>query len=281
VQKAGWVCAWALGALMAAAVPFVFQHVSWRNAAIMQEANELVEQASTAFENAAEIFGKRHQASFRFTFDLPQEFPQTRISVTGAVPASYRDPEFRDANRIWSERFDQILGEIDYFLDRPVGLEEVVRRREIIGFDCSEPLIGQLKEKKFQYRSLKVQFAILDHCFRRFRNEADKLTSLYSEVTSQDDTAVLVSSLRVRLNELRDKQLSDIHTHANIFRCYARKRVDFLRTVRTTLIERSIWGDVPRTFYNFGPPKRNVFTRYAADAANDHFDETDFACGTL
>lgn len=272
-----------VGVVAVAAVGFSFQHVSWRNTAIMQEANELVERATRSYENAAAILGKRHQASYRFSQDLFNKIDERSPVVTASMEERelrFASP-FREANRAWSEQYDQVLGEIDYFLDRSLGIEAIVRSRQLGKFNCAEPLVRELKNLQLDHRSLKLHFAVLDHCFRQFRSMAEKLEVVVRELSGQTENSNSRAEIEKRVIVLRDNKLSDIHTHANIFRCFARKRVDFLRTVRTTLIERPFWQDIGRAFYDFGPAERNVFVRYAHNDAIAHFKEAERACGAL
>jgi hypothetical protein len=69
----------------AAAVAFIFQHIGWHNTAVLQQANEIVERASKAYEESAEILAKRRYASFRYIYALEKSFEKKpSIEVTSS-----------------------------------------------------------------------------------------------------------------------------------------------------------------------------------------------------
>jgi hypothetical protein len=152
--------------LITTAIGSLFQYVSWRNSIQLQEAGDRASRANKAYETASMAIGKRYYSTFLYLAavrDLVNIKPaKTRLYELSAELSRHRFETYYQELRDWNERYDQMLTEIDFSMDRPVKVAEHVAWPQF-KVDCHQTLINQLGG--MNPSSLKVQFAAINHCF--------------------------------------------------------------------------------------------------------------------
>jgi hypothetical protein len=163
----------------------------------------------------------------------------------------------------WNNGYDNFVTSIDYQLDRPIfiqaGLDKVLKPISAVrtnAVDCTKSLSEQVDKTGYNKHSLKVQFAIIAHCFSRVHGEINTLKDkiLREEKVTDADADKIT------------KQLGDAATMGNVFRCNALHRIEFYGAERG----HTIWK--PTTLVTF--PVDFLFNRLA-QRATDHFGTED------
>jgi hypothetical protein len=222
--------------LVTTAIGSLFQYVSWRNSTKLQKATDQASRANRAYERASIAIGKRYYSTFLYLAAVRD--------LVNLPPSDSRLYEFnRDLNRRrfdayyqqlrdWNEAYDQTLTEIDFSMDRPVRIAEVVRRAALTRIECSQTLIEQLKKNNMNAVSLKVQFAALNHCF--------SLSTV--EFTNLKDRALKDSAFTIDENIKADanETLNAANGMANEFRCHALLRIEYFNQLKDNAIFKPI-----------------------------------------
>jgi hypothetical protein len=153
----------------------------------------------------------------------------------------------------WKERYDELLTDIDYNLDRPIRADAefelkglTVRSAELNKISCEGTLIDAIKTAGLDTHSLKLQFAVLNRCFGR----------LHASLAAQ-----IENLLKNRSGALDDKgiklandRLDNLRGYANEFRCVALLRIDYYKAQK----EKSIVVPPFIRRWLFSPPKADA-----------------------
>jgi hypothetical protein len=137
----------------------------------------------------------------------------------------------------WNEAYDRILSDIDFNLDRPIlWYGERGDRRKVNKAKCGSEtmLLTELQRLHLNVRSLKLQFAIIDHCFDKATEEFDKeinnalARADYSIAAAKYDDAAQL--------------LEDVRSMSIEFRCFAQHRIAlFDRDKRQAIFKLTRW----------------------------------------
>ena len=209
----------------------LFQYVSWRNSTALQIATLHAQRALTAYEKASTAIDRRYHETNLFlaaTRDLGhgKGDPDNKIYKMAVDLNQQRFNAFYAQLKSWHENYDATLAAIDYSLDRPVGLQERYSIRYFVDengarkLDCTQMLTGQLRRLGLEVNSLKLQFAALNYCFAQSIKGFDD-----GEEDAVIDNAELISdTVKKTTSELND----DVHSMSNEFRCFAKRRIEYL-----------------------------------------------------
>ena len=216
-----------LTALLTTAVGEAFQYISWRNTTALQEAQDQIVRATGAYYRAAKAMDERRYATLIF-FDAVGDMISRKQDVDSHLyRLDLEQNQLRYRNyytqlNLWNETNDQILGEIDFELDRPVGIRARKRASDMAKIDCSKSLPEQLKLQGLNPASLKLQFAAITYCFQVG----------IQPFAAVKDKAALDPTFTLDKTVLSDAQatLADVAAMANEFRCYALTRIGVLKS---------------------------------------------------
>ncbi len=242
-----------------------FQYVSWTNSVRLQNATDSANKAAETYENAAAAAGKRRYATLLFIptiRDLARRSPESqddgsKYNISGALTdGAAKSPDISQVNnnadislpklnsellkrryesyylqlKAWNESYDQILTDIDYNLDRPIFLHAGLKSQAIRIFwvkfkdiDCTQSITEQLDKLQLNRHSLKIQFAAIQFCFMRLN---DVLSTMIKAAPRVDNVLI----------DKANRELGDVYTMANEFRCYAQGRIDYYRRQKTQSI---------------------------------------------
>lgn len=219
-----------LTAIVTTGVGQFFQYISWRNSNTLQEAQDQVGRATAAYGKAAAAIGVRYYATYVFLDSIKdlisrKEDINTHLYRLDLELNKHRFDDYYSQLKRWNETNEQILGEIDFALDRPVNIVARKRAAEMAKIDCTKSLPQQLAAQKLEPASLKLQFAVVTRCF------AGGLPAFSSflrakDLGSYDPAFVFDDKLRTDAEDA----LGHVSSLANEFRCYALARIDFLRS---------------------------------------------------
>lgn len=218
-----------LTALATTGVGQLFQYVSWRNSTELQKAQDELTRAQAAYRKVSTAMGERRYATLLF-IDAVEDFTKRKKDVDSHVFRldlklnRERFDQYYKKLKDWNESNDQIIDEIDFALDRPAGILERHRLNAFAGIKCSNWLTEEMKRANLNPESLKLQFAVINHCFREglrpFSEMKDRAVEdaafVFDEKIKKDATA----------------RLSDLASMANVFRCHALVRIEFVETGR-------------------------------------------------
>ena len=212
----------------------MFQYISWVNSVRVQKATERVERASNLYRKLAEAVSGRYYATLLFIPAIRNIATSSTTTESGLSKLLKQ----RDKKRIdlyysklkeWNEQYDIILTEIEYILDRPIFRQAnepysgIIRSAKINAVDCKLFLPEQMEKTKLEKHSLKVHFAVINNCFRR----------LNKEIAGRLKNPV---NLDNNFEEDINKKLEAVHTMANVFRCYALRRIEYYYSERQSTI---------------------------------------------
>ena len=255
-----------LTALLTTAVGQFFQYISWRNSTALQEAQDQITRATAAYVKAATAIDTRRYATFVF-LDAVQDLINRKEDV--GSPLFELDLELNKRRfdnyysqlNLWNEANDQILGEIDFGLDRPVGISARKRSAEIAQIDCTKSLPEQLTAHGLVSASLKLQFAVITRCFATgilaFAQAKDQ--AVLNSKAVLDDTVKADAVLA----------LNNVLSMSNEFRCYALSRIEFLRSRQGRAIYIPDWL---ARFRGYTSQSREAIDK------KEHFDRTAKEC---
>jgi hypothetical protein len=252
-------------AFMTTLVAQGFQYVSWRNSTALQQAGERVTRATAAYDKAAAAIGRRHYATLLFlssVHDLMNHKPDidSHLFQLNLTLNKGRFERYYEIVKDWNENYNQIIAELDFALDGPVGIREPARAAKISQYDCKKSLPDELKRLELNVRSVKLQFAAIHSCFLR---------SLRSFSTTKDRGVLdKEASMEEAVRTDAQHELSDVLTMASHFRCFALNRIEFLRTDQTRAIYLPTW-------IAWLGKSREVRQREARQA---HFDDSEKYC---
>jgi hypothetical protein len=240
----------------------LFQYVSWLNSVRVQNAADVTANAERAYERAAAAIGVRQYATIVFRPSLKEFIQGARTDLEAAakpdvggasasVPAEIallksdleikqeRFASYYQQLKVWNENYDRLLTDIDYSLDRPVFEQagqqvEKTSYRRLSQIDCSKSLTQELQRMNFNPNGLKLRFAGINKCF------VDTHGILGQQVTAAR-AAISLSAQRADggksvpdFSDAVDSQiktnLESLHGKANVFRCYALRRIEYYRT---------------------------------------------------
>jgi hypothetical protein len=275
-----------------------FQYLSWINTVRLQAASAVAERAAAAYEQSAALIGERIYGTEVFiptVRDLAQTLPIKQVPAAAAptVPptnaggiqlSSHQSaaPEmtiplttisaallkrrydtYYAQLKQWKERYDQLLTDIDYDLDRPIfvdakiGKPVTIHAKDLQKINCDGGLIDPIRSAGLDAHSLKMQFAVLNHCFARLHASYELQLNkvLQHEANVLDPESI----------KLANERLDNLRGSANEFRCVALLRIDYYKAQK----EKSI----------FIPPfiRRLLFNPLKTDAER-HFKRADEAC---
>ncbi len=219
-----------LTAIVTTGVGQFFQWVSWRNSVVLQEAHDRVARATAAYDKAAAAIGVRYYATYVF-LDAIKDLVNRKDDVDSHLYRldlelnKRRFDDYYGQLKRWNETNEQILTEIDFALDRPVGIEERKRFAQMSKIDCTKSMTEQLAAQNLRPGSLKLQFAVITRCFGGGLPALSAFMRMKDRASS--DPASVVDA---KLATDAEDALNDVNSSANIFRCYALSRIDFLRS---------------------------------------------------
>lgn len=266
--------------LLTTTVTEFFRNVSWTDTAIMQEANDAVANAGSANEAVTQLIAKRRYALYRY-LDSLTDLHSNNLQLSDLAKdleldiVRKRFEAYSDANREWTEQYNKILSDIDFSLDHPLEIREVIHSIDISRFDCKKPLKAGMTAAGLNPYSLKLQFAVIDRCFRETRMDIDNLKSSLAGRARKLGEDGLENEILLRKKYLQDRALGDLYTHETTFRCYLRTRIEFFKSVRRNLLNRPVKARITRVIW---PKGEYFFGDLRAEIASS-FSETDKICG--
>lgn len=222
-----------------------FQYVSWRNTAILQEATDRTARGIGAYTKASRAISNRYYATFLFA-DVVEDLMNRKTAVDSQLFAldldlnKQRFKSYYDQLKFWNENYDEMLGEVDFALDRPVGIRETVRRESLRSINCADRLIPQLaKDHADKKYSLKLQFAAINNCFAQVTTTA--AGSGTQSLNTVKDLGVVDSSQRFdsEIGKHVVTRNNHVLSMANEFRCFALIRIEYLKSQQTNSIQLS------------------------------------------
>jgi hypothetical protein len=207
------------------------QYISWLNSIRLQAATEQASRAASVYDKIATNIGDRYYSIFLFIPSLMDIVDRTGAEETDITKYAstldiQRMSSYYDQLKRWEESYDQMLASADFNLDRPILLpiKEIKERNpisnDVLGkIDCNQSMIGQMDHLGLSKHSLKVQFAILNHCFGVVTEKFD----------SYNSKAIADGKFKIDAKMKEDMENSQANLNAmnNIFRCNAIRRVAF------------------------------------------------------
>jgi hypothetical protein len=281
----------ALVALVTTVLTGTYQYISWRNSIRVQNASQVTARAGAAYHAAAAAIGKRRYATLLFAPSVrdiaaaaapqlisAQEVASaaentSNLAAASALPSALSQFD-RQLQRLrfetyfiqlksWNENYDKLLTDIDYDLDRLVfrhaGLSSEPLRiyiSKVAKVDCSQSITEEIARHDLNQHSLKIQFAVIHHCFSQLNARMDRRRSKAARQPAAFDQSFV--------DEV-GKALGHVYTMGNEFRCYALRRVEYYRQQK----EHAIFG--PRMLLH-----RLRMTQ--SDEATRHFRQTEREC---
>lgn len=251
-----------------------FKSVSWTQTFLMQEANEAVSAAIKTNKEAIELIAKRRYGSYRYLDALANLYSKKKSSnnwiesIDSKLQAQRAEAYFQN-NKEWTEQYSRILSDIDFSIDRPLGISEAIHQIELSKFDCKQPIIAGMKKVGLQHQSLKLQFAVIDRCFRSVRRGIDNLRRVLRQKGERTD--VDFNYFYRKKDRLQGEGLGDIYTHENVFRCFLRARIEYLKKIRGNLLNQTI---LLRIWRVLNPPSAMFFSDVRSHA-DEHFKDTE------
>src|ERR1700736_995584 len=226
----------------------VAQYISWHNTATMDRASDLITRADAAYQRAAEIVTKRHYATQTY-LDAMNGLAGLQ-NVEGHLQdfklelSKTRFKNFYEGLKLWNESYDRLIGEIDFSLDRPVGIRLIAHRSDISGkLHCDAySMLDEMDRLKLNRDSLKTQLFIINFCFDESVSSLVKAT----DAAVNDKAMVTAVSTREATQTGNDSVLS----FYNEFRCYALSRIQLFKDYRVGAIFAPFWEVWPTLIYN-------------------------------
>jgi hypothetical protein len=218
--------------LVTTAIASLFQYVSWRNSAKLQEAADRASRATKAYEAASTAIGRRYYSTFLYLAavrDLANlKSANTRLYELNVELNKNRFEAYFEQLRDWNEKYDQMLTEIDFSMDRPAQIVEHVSRAQLGKIDCGQTLVEQLRRHGMNGASLKVQFAAINRC----------LSNATFEFTAQRDKAIVDQNFVVdeTIKGAANDALNDVNGMANEFRCHSLFRIQYFNQLKDEAI---------------------------------------------
>lgn len=219
----------------------LFQYISWRNSTVLQQNTERSALAKTAYHQASDAISKRFYA--------------TKLYLDAAIALNRKDAaadklhdielKFNQGNidhyneqmKIWNDTYDQILSDIDFYMDRPIlWASERVSAKNFEKLDCGRNamLLSELQRLKLNVRSLKVQFGAIDYCLKKAMLDFD----------IEVNRAVTIKDYAIPESEKKAaaQRVEDVRSMSNEFRCFAQHRVAmFEEQKRKSIFKLSRW----------------------------------------
>jgi hypothetical protein len=137
--------------------------------------------------------------------------------------------------KLWNEKYENLLIDIEYALDRPVfeqadkGNENFrVSWDDFSQIDCLNSITEELQKLRLNPDSLKVRFAGINTCFIKI-NE-----TLYGQLTTAISEPLPTFSKSTALQI--EEQYSKLLAMADEFRCYAHQRIDYYNNQKDLVI---------------------------------------------
>ena len=259
-----------LTALATTAIGQVFQYISWKNSTNLQAAEDRTKRGTAAYARAASEIQERLYATIVFVpavLDLTNRKEPIELALYNLDSSliKKRFVAYYDQIKKWNVSYEQILGEIDFGLDRPIKIHETTHQAIIKDVDCSNSLLAQMKLVGMNANSLKLQFATIKWCF-----EHAKALLAFDEARKKavtDKSFVMDQSLA----RAADDSLGAISSMSNIFRCYALSRIEFLKDQE----EPSIY--VP-PFFDLGIGRPEFIEEHFAKVTEEHFAKVTSSC---
>ena len=251
----------ALTAFLTTLIAQAFQYVSWRNSTAVQEAQNIAAQAQATYDRAAAAVAQRSYATFVF-IDAVTELANRKVDVDSHLYRldlalnKLRFDRYHDQLKSWNEGSDQMIGDIDFHLDRPVGVSEPLRRASIGKVDCKLSMTEQMQHLSINRLSLKLQFGIIRRCFAGVLADF----SLAKDAAVMDKAYTISPQLKAGAETARD----NIVAMTNEFRCYALGRIQFLNQRVSLAIFVPQW----MSFVRETPQQREAKVR------QQHFDQS-------
>jgi hypothetical protein len=247
--------------LLTTAIASLFQYVSWRNSTKLQEAADRASRATKAYEAASIAIGRRYYSTFLYLAavrDLANLKPtNTRLYELNVELNKHRFEAYFEQLRDWNERYDQILTEIDFSMDRPAHIVEHVSKPQLAKIDCRQTLIEQLNRHGMNGASLKVQFAAINRC----------LSIATAEFSGQRDKAIVDQNFVVdeRIKGEANDALNDVNGMANEFRCHSLFRIQYFNQLKDEAIFKpGVWLKARLGNWEAGEGRPKGFDRDAA-----------------
>ena len=259
-----------LTALATTAIGQVFQYISWKNSTNLQAAEDRTKRATAAYTRASSEIQERLYATIVFVpavRDLINRKEPLELALYNLESSLIKNRfvAYNDQIKKWNVSYEQILGEIDFGLDRPVKIHETTHQAIIQRVDCSKSLPEQMKLVGLNANSLKLQFATIKYCFANakallaFNDAREKAVTDKSFIMDQS------------LADAAEDSLSAINSMSNIFRCYALSRIELLKDQE----EPSIY--VP-PFFDLGIGRPEFIEEHFAKVTEEHFAKVTSSC---
>jgi|HubBroStandDraft_6_1064221.scaffolds.fasta_scaffold212252_2 hypothetical protein len=152
--------------------------------------------------------------------------PTTPIAKANFELENARYNSYYDQLKQWNEGYDQLVADIDDNLDRPILTDAGIPESPVSVFQnqvgtvyCNNAVLDELDRTHLNKNSLKLQFAVINHCFQELHHTLDvQLTKVLNRSANEIDPKVITDA---------NKSLDDILTTANVFRCFALLRMKY------------------------------------------------------
>jgi hypothetical protein len=265
----------ALAVFVSTGIAQTFQYISWRNDTQLKQATERAEAAKKAYVQSSKAISERYYATLLYLNATLALNKKSGLDDTlHNVDLKFNQKSFDDYNdqmKSWSDSYDQILSDIDFYMDRPV-LWNAQRTTvaDFTRFDCSDKstLLSEMQRLGLNINSLKVQFAAISYCFHQamlpFDIEMRKALNgnAYYPIPPTEKLAAA-------------KRIESVRSMSNEFRCFAQHRIAlFNEEKRKAIFKLSRWisDRIASHFVNSAKAARAVMKKQLEKA----IDECDF-----
>lgn len=232
----------ALAVFVSTGIAQTFQYISWRNDTRLKQATERAEAAKAAYGQASKAISKRYYATLVYLDAALALNKKIGLDDTlHNVDLKFNQKSFDDYNdqmKSWSDSYDQILSDIDFYMDRPILWN--AQRTTVADFnklDCTDKstLLSEMQRLKLNINSLKVQFAAIDYCFHQAMLPFD--IEMRKALTGKDYYAIPPTEKTAAA-----KSLESVRSMSNEFRCFAQHRIAlFNEEKRKSIFKLSRW----------------------------------------
>jgi hypothetical protein len=210
------------------------QYLSWLNSIRLQDATAQASRAATMYDKAATTIGAISYSTFLAIVATPDLVnrktpPTSDIGKFNASLDAQRLTAYYDQLTRWSEGYDELLTGVDFALDRPLlRLVGEIPDRNLISstslnkVDCTQSMPKQMVSIGLKPHALKDQLAVISHC----------LSKLIATLDGETMNALANDALTLDPKAKTDAESAwgDLNTMANVFRCNAQRRLEFLQS---------------------------------------------------
>lgn len=265
----------ALAVFVSTGIAQTFQYISWRNDTQLKQATERADAAKKAYVQTSTAISKRYYATLLYLDATLALNKKSGLDDTlHNVDLKFNQKSFDDYNvqmKSWSDSYDQILSDIDFYMDRPI-LWNAQRTTvaDFSSFDCSDKstLLSEMRRLGLNINSLKVQFAAISYCFHQAMLPFD------IEVRKALDGAAYYP-IPPTEKRAAAQRIESVRSMSNEFRCFAQHRIALFNQEKRKAIfklSRWIYDRIASHFVNSAKVARAELKKQLAKA----IDECDF-----